>query len=184
MSLAGLIDEPARHLSNLLRSGQPIEARTRQKLADLLDGRASAVRLQISLTRENKVVRAFRKARRDLQIGRRVAEMMNDKKSYAGAISEVARTSNLGEKSVQRCYTEMQKFNHWSANCRASGLDFSDLALEAAFAYSKAKSIKPAEAIKPLIEQLGRLAELFESILADAEGLRPSGHFSRSSSIR
>lgn len=180
MSLAGLTDDPSGHLSKLLRSGQPIDMQTRQVLADLLDGRANEVQLKISLTQTNKAIRAFRKVRGDLEVGRQV-KALKAQKTTGEAIAEIAHINHLGEKTVERCYTLARKFEQWLKACRTSGICHSALALEAAFAYGEATRIKPAEAVKPSVDQFSRLIDLFESILVDAEGIRLPSRRSRAS---
>lgn len=170
MSLAGLTEAPERHLSELLRSRQPIEERTRTLIADILDGRKYGVRLEVKFTNHNKIVRSFRRYRQKIEIGRRVKAEM-ERMTYAEAVSEVAGTSRLGEKSIEGCYTLLRRLESWAQGCRASGLLHSDLELEMAFVYSISTKTDLDNALKPSVELLAKFVTRFEDILTEAQGI-------------
>ncbi len=172
MSLAGLIDAPEHHLSNLLRSPQPIEARTRQALADALSGRLPASKIKVTQTKQVVFVRRFRKLRQQIKIGQQVSEVMRGQSlSYDDAVEAIAAKYRGGEKSVQRAYTHANKLQRWLEECRKLRLNHSDAALEMAYIYSTLKGIDVADGLKPTVEHLAELVYRFEQAVSDASGL-------------
>lgn len=171
LSLAGLIDEPGRHLSNLLRSKQPIEARTREALADALDGRLAGSKLTVQHSRHSRLVRKFRSERHQIEVGRRVAVTMTEEgKTYDQAVEKVADDCHRSEKWVQACYTKANKLARWIEECRYRGLNHTDAALEMAFAYSRLRGVDPADSLKVTAEGLAEIISQFEQIVMDARG--------------
>lgn len=171
LSLAGLIDEPERRLSNLLRSKQPIEARTREALADALDGQLDGSKLSVRHTHYSRLARKFRSERRQIEIGRQVAATMNEEgKTYDDAVEKLADACRRSEKWVQACYTKANKLADWITDCRSRGLSHTDAALEMAYVYSALRGVEPADALKPTIELLADIVQQFEKDVGEATG--------------
>lgn len=178
LSLAGLIDEPGRHLSNLLRSQQPIEARTREELADALDGRLPGSKLTVRHTRHSRLVRKFQSERHQIEIGRLVAAAMTERGvRYDDAIEKVASVCRRSEAWVKACYTKANNLTRWIEECRGRGLNHTDAALEMAFAYSTLRGVEPADSLKPSVEKLAEIIAQFEQIVEDAAGNARRGDF-------
>ncbi len=172
MSLAGLIDEPEQHLANLLRSRQPIEARTRQALVDVLDGRLPGSRIRVTQTKQGKFVRRFRNMRRQLKVGQQVSEKMKeDSLSYDQAVAKIAGTCGRSDKWVQSAHTQSNKLMLWIDGCRTRRLNLSDAALEMAFIYSTLKDLDPVDGLKPTVELLAKTVLMLEEVVIDAEGI-------------
>ncbi len=171
LSLAGLIKSPERYLSQLLRSQQPIDARTRKELADALDGKLAGAKLTVHHTQHSKLVWKFRRERFQIEIGRRVAAMMTEKETaYDDAIVKVAGACRESEKWVQAGYTKANKLARWTAECRKQGLNHTDAALEMAFVYSTLRGVDPADSLKPTVEGLADIIAQFDQIVLDAAG--------------
>ena len=173
LSLEGLIDSPEDHLSRLLRSQQPIEAGTRNALANALDGRLNSSKLHVHQTKQNGFVRKLRSERHQIEIGHRVSAMMTEESmTYDKAIEVVADACGRSEKWVQACQTKANKLQRWIKECRDIGLNHSDAALEMAFNYSTLKGMDPGEGLKPTIERLAKIILMFEASVVDAAGYR------------
>lgn len=172
LSLIGIVESPEQHLSDLLRSRQPIEDRTHKVLADALDGRSRGVRLTLQVTSESEALRTFRLNRRKLEIGRLVQSRPQGQ-SFSAAVAEVSRTSGKGPKTVESCHTLASKLDAWIRQCRVEGFPHSDAALEVAFIYSITTKIARNEAIKPSVEAFAQLIAEFERIAADASDIQP-----------
>jgi hypothetical protein len=171
LSLAGLIDEPGRHLSNLLRSKQPIEARTREVLADALDGRIAGSKLTVRHTRHSRLVRKFRSERHQIEVGRLVAATMTEPgMNYNNAVAKVAGLYRRSEAWVKAGHTKANKLAGWIEKCRNQGLNHTDAALEMAFVYSRLRGVDPADSLKPKVETLVDIITQFERIVLDATG--------------
>jgi len=172
MSLAGLIDEPERHLADLLISQQPIEVRTRLALANALSGRLSGSTLKVRQPKQVSFVRKFRRARYQIDVGRRMSAKMNqDGLTYEDAVAALVETCGRSDKWVQACHTKANKLGRWIQECRKGGLNHSDEALEMAFVYSALKGLDPSDGLKPTVEQLAEFVTLFEQKIADASGI-------------
>lgn len=169
LSLAGLIDKPEYYLSELLKSGQPIEPRTRTVLADVLDGRSRGARVKVVPTKKNEFVRNFRRQRRKLEFGRRVQAAM-ERMTYADAIKHVAKDTPYGEKTLEVCVTLAKSFQNWVQECRVARLQHSEDVLEVAFVYSGLKGTKHEDALKPSLEDFAEIVRSFEQLVADSQG--------------
>jgi len=172
LSLAGLIDEPATHVSNLLRSGQPVEARTREALANALDGRSVGTKIQIRTTAQNAFVRRFMRRKKQLELGRRVNASKGMSRCNAVRLVTEADDCHWGESSVDKFAMFAGDFDAWVEKCRMEGLEQPEQALELTFLYADVKGDDPNAWLRSSIDTLQRLIETFEITVSDAEGLR------------
>lgn len=160
-ALAGLLETPERHIADLMRSDQIIEAETRQSLADALEGKSDTGSLVIKNKDRTQVLRRFQRLRKRIQLGRDVRATRSDL-SYADAVKEIAKKVGKSEKAIEGYVTLSAKCDRWIEQQRALGHNHSDLALECAFVYMQVGSNDPDNPIKPSIEGLADLIKEFE----------------------
>jgi hypothetical protein len=148
LALMGLSDTPERDIAELLRSGQPIEEKTRQRLADALEGKAKRIHLKAVGLNASQSLRSLQSWRRNVQIGKAIDALIPDL-GYDAGIKHGAITYSTSEKSIVSYLAWYRKMRKWIAAIREAREHehLSDFALEVAFLYAKATRRKPAECL-------------------------------------
>lgn len=177
LALAGLSATPERDIAALLRSGQPIEALTRERLADALIGKAEGVKLTASHRKVHAGYRKIRRKRSDAQVGRELVSTIKVL-GYDKAIENASSAKGIGVKSLEAHVTLARKIEVWIESIRSSqpsrvnGL--SDAELEVAYLYADLTKQQPEECIRPTLPALVRYMDLLEQRHADARGIFPT----------
>ena len=176
LALHGLSRLPEADIVNLLRSEQPIERETRDRLADALEGGPGRLTLKAIGKQPMKVFNAFQLRRDRLATGRDVLSRIPDI-GYDEAILDGATRHPMGQKSLAAAVAFARKVEAWIQSIRlASGPsnDLSDFALEVVYLYADATERDPMSCLRPSARDLAILLEFFDERRASATGLRPA----------
>lgn len=165
-ALAGILEAPERHIAELLRSSQTIEAKTRQSLADALEGKSDTGSLVIKNQKSGQILRRFQRLRKRIELGRDARALQSDK-TYSDAITKIADAVGKSEKSIEGYVTLSAKCDRWIEQQRALGHNHSDLALECAFVYMQVGSNDPDNPIKPSIETFADIIRELEMCVGE-----------------
>lgn len=138
LALRGMSDTIERDIVELLRSGQPIEQETRERLADALEGKQGAVKLVRKGTAGVTPLRRFRLRRSWLQVGKQI-EARAERIGAARAIEEVAQELGGKIKNLEKMRTFARRAAAFVSAKRESGEahGVSDAALEIRFVWSE-----------------------------------------------
>lgn len=174
LAIAGFSRTPEADISALLRSGQPIEERTRLKLADALDGKVKGFRLRGSNTAKVKGLRAFQTRREWLRIGRLVGEQMPRLK-YEDAVARASAALGISVQSISAHVAFAKKvakaIDALQQRPDAADLDLQNI--EFVVLYAFATKQKPADCLRPSAQSLGHVVEALDALKAAARGLQP-----------
>jgi hypothetical protein len=158
LALAGMSDTPDRDIVAWLRSGLPVEQRTRDALADAFESKKAAhTNIKVKGQSKHATYRLVRKELADLRIGReacsRKESLTTSKNRWEKATEIVADEKGKSAKSVERYITEARKVDVWIADTRTAGPElcsqFSDEDLAIAFLMAGLIKCKPEELVGP-----------------------------------
>lgn len=175
LALHGLSRSPEADIVDLLRSEQPIERETRNRLADALEGGPGRLSLKATGKQSTRVFNAFHLRRDRLATGRDVLSRIPDI-GYDDAIRDGARRHAMGQKSLAAAVALARKVEAWIQRVRLESVqygDLSDFALEVVYLYADATERDPMSCLRPSARNFAALLEFFDELRTSASGLRP-----------
>lgn len=172
MALAGFSRTPEADICILLRSGQPIEEATRQKLADALDGRSASLALRARNKSPGKSIRALELRRERLKIGRAVDALVGSL-GYEAAVEKGASEYKVSEKSIIAHLAFARRVESEIGRLREAtrAMDLSDYALELVILYAEATKQRPKDCLRLAASHLPNLVASFDDLKAAAKGI-------------
>ena len=172
VALLGLSDTPKDDIVALLRSDQPIDQKTRAWLADAIVRKPRGLTFKLSNSRKPswlmRLLRGVAHVSQGRSAERRIKEV-----GYDAAMSELATTMLLDEKSAMSRVALARKVDAWIGKVRAEMPEHSELdsvTLEAAYVLARVDKIKPEAAIDETLPQIVDLIRQFRELQDKALG--------------
>lgn len=172
VALRGLSDAPEDDILALLRSDQPIDQKTRARLADAIAGKPQGLTFKLSSAEEpswlKRLIRSLAHVSQGRSAVRRIKEV-----GYDSAMSELAEAMLRNEKSAMSRVALARKVDAWIHKVRAEMPEHAQLdnvTLETAYLLARIDKIKPEAAIDETLPQIVGLIRQFRELQDKALG--------------
>jgi hypothetical protein len=170
LALLGFSERVEEDLAALLRSSQPIESETINRLADALEGKGRVV-LYTKGKKASKLANMYLKRRERLRVGRAIRKEVDRGTRWDIAIAYFADELNGSDSKAEGCHTFAQRCDDWIAeHAKRTSNAYTAQELEAAFVYADITKSDPGAEIKDTLPGLAKAFEALGSLRAAADG--------------